>query len=68
MKNMLNTTGLLIINENAVVTVSKAILQDFVSDHINLKGKPTVICNGTVRRLKWKNLGAGFWEIWTEQI
>ena len=64
---MLDCTGLLIIKEDAVITVDKAILQAFVSEHINLKGRPTVICNGTVRQLKWKSLGAGFYEMWSEK-
>jgi hypothetical protein len=40
----------------------------FLRNHIDTKGRPTIVVAGTVRRLIWKNLAGGLIELSSEKM
>lgn len=62
-----NSLNLLHMTETARVITDSKSLRAYVANHLNLKGQPVVTCKATVRQLKWKNVGAGMYEVWSEE-
>ncbi len=62
------TLDILCMNADRIVTTNRKCLQEYVAAHIDTKGRPTVIVQGTVRKLVWKSLGAGLYNIWSESL
>ncbi len=46
-------------------TMKAAHAQRFILEHRNIKGRPTIIVNGTVRLLKAKQIGLGLAEVFS---
>lgn len=67
-KDFPNSLGLLSQDASSRVTVTARQFRDYLAEHIDLKGRPTVVCKGTVRRLHWRSLPGGYMEAWSEPL
>lgn len=43
-------------------------IRKFVEGNTNLRGDVVIAIKGTCRKVCWKNIGAGLYKVWTEEI
>lgn len=54
-------------SEDAAVLVTKKPLQDFAFEHERYDGHVKIVVNGKYRRVKWENVGAGLYRVYTTE-